>query len=264
MSEQYDARFGGIARLYGIQQASIIKSLHICVVGIGGVGSWAVEALARTGVGEITLIDHDDISETNINRQLHSLSSTLNQSKVEVMAERILQINPECNVHAIDDFISEMTLDKYMDTSFNYVIDAIDSIRFKAAVIHHCRRNKIPIITTGGAGGLTDPTQITVKDLSKTVNDRLASKVRSTLRKEYNFTRNLKRSFGVECVSSAQQKMYPKADGSVSKDKPGVKGISLDCNLGLGASSSVTSVFGFIAVSRVIEKSVRKQLILKN
>lgn len=264
MSEQYDARFGGIARLYGIQQASIIRSLHICVVGIGGVGSWAVEALARTGVGEITLIDHDDISESNINRQLHSLTNSVNQSKVEVMAERIKQINPECKVHAIDDFISEMTLEKYMDCSFNYVIDAIDSIRFKAAIIHYCKRNNIPVITTGGAGGLTDPTQIVVKDLSKTVNDRMASKVRSTLRREYNFTRNIKRSFGVECVFSAQQKMYPKADGSVSKDKPGVKGVSLDCNMGLGASSCVTSVFGFIAVSRAIEKSVRKQLILKN
>lgn len=263
MSEQYDARFAGIARLYGVEQASVIKSLHICVVGIGGVGSWAVEALARTGVGKITLIDHDDISESNINRQLHSLTSSVNQSKVEVMAERIKQINPECTVHAIDDFISETTLVKYMDVGFDYVIDAIDSIRFKAAMIYYCKRNKIPVITTGGAGGLTDPTQIVVKDLSKTVNDPLASKVRRTLRREHNFTRNLTRSFGVDCVFSAQPQMYPNADGSVSKDKPGVKGASLDCSMGLGASSFVTSVFGFIAVSRVIEKSLNKRQQLK-
>ena len=258
MSEQYDTRFAGIARLYGVKEASVIRSLHVCVVGIGGVGSWAVEALARSGIGEITLIDHDDICETNINRQLHSLTDSLGQSKVEVMAERVLQINPDCKVHAIDDFITETTLEKYLTTSFDYVIDAIDSIRFKAAMIHFCKRNKIPVITTGGAGGLTDPVQITVKDLSKTVNDPLAAKVRSTLRREFNFTKNTKRSFGVECVFSAQQQVYPKADGSVSQQKPGVKGVSLDCSMGFGASSCVTSVFGFIAVSRVILKSIKK------
>lgn len=260
MSEQYDARFGGIARLYGVKEAAIIKSLHVCIVGIGGVGSWAVEALARTGVGEITIIDHDDIAESNINRQLHSLTESVDQSKVEVIAERIRQINPECNVHAVDDFITETTLTKYMNSSFDYVIDAIDSIHFKAAMIYHCRRNKIPIITTGGAGGLTDPTQINVKDLSKTVYDPLAAKVRSILRREYNFSRNIKRSFGVECVFSVQQQVYPKADGSVSKEKPGVKGVSLDCSMGFGASSCVTSVFGFVAVSRLIEKSIHKKM----
>lgn len=258
MSDQYNARFGGIARLHGVKQAAIIQSLHVCVIGIGGVGSWAVEALARSGVGEITLIDHDDICETNINRQSHSLTQTLGQSKVEVMAERIRQINPDCNVHAIDDFITETTLIKYLAPAFDYVIDAIDSIRFKAAIIYHCKRNKMPVITTGGAGGLTDPTQIEVKDLAKTVNDPLAAKVRRTLRREYNFSRNLKRSFGVECIFSAQQQLYPMADGSVSTQKPGVKGASLDCAMGLGASTCVTSVFGFIAVARVIEKSLKK------
>lgn len=260
MSEQYDARFGGIERLYGVKEAAIIKSLHVCIVGIGGVGSWAVEALARTGVGEITIIDHDDIEESNINRQLHSLTESVGQSKVAVMAERIRQINPECNVHAVDDFITKTTLTKYMNNSFDYVIDAIDSINFKAAMIYHCRRNKIPIITTGGAGGLTDPTQINVKDLSKTVYDPLAAKVRSILRRKYNFSKNIKRSFGVECVFSTQQQVYPKANGSVSKEKPGVKGVSLDCSMGFGASSCVTSVFGFVAVSRLIEKSIHNHL----
>lgn len=260
MSEQYDARFGGIARLYGVKEALIIRSLHVCVVGIGGVGSWAAEALARSGICEITLIDHDDICETNINRQLHSLTESLGQSKVEVMAERIRQINPDCIVHAIDDFITETTLHKYMDLSFDYVIDAIDSIRFKAAMIYYCRGNKVPIITTGGAGGLTDPTQVIVKDLSKTVKDPLAARVRLTLRREYNFTKNVKRSFGVECVFSPQEQVYPKPDGSVSKEKSGVKGTTLDCRMGFGASSCVTSVFGFVAVSRVIEKTLLKKL----
>ena len=259
MSQTYNQRFAGVRRLYGDKGADIIKAMHVCVVGIGGVGSWSVEALARSGVGEITLIDHDDICETNINRQLHALTDTLEQSKVEVMAERIKQINPDCIVHAVDDFITETTLTKYLDQSFDYVIDAIDSIRFKAAMIYYCKRNKVPVITIGGAGGLTDPTQISIKDLSKTVNDPLAAKVRSTLRREFNFTKNTKRSFGVECVFSTQQQVYPKPDGSVSQDKPGVKGVSLDCSMGFGASSCVTSVFGFVAVSRAIEKTLKRR-----
>ncbi|MDH5516721.1 MAG: tRNA cyclic N6-threonylcarbamoyladenosine(37) synthase TcdA [Gammaproteobacteria bacterium] len=261
MSQSYNQRFGGIRRLYGDKGAEIIRGLHVCVVGIGGVGSWAIEALARSGVNTITLIDHDDICETNINRQLHALTETLGLSKVDVMAERIKAINPDCQVHAVDDFITETTLEKYLNLSFDYVIDAIDSIRFKAAMIYYCKRNKIPVITIGGAGGLTDPTQISVKDLSKTINDPLAAKVRSTLRREYQFAKNTKRSFGVECVFSAQQQVYPKADGSVSQQKPGVKGVSLDCSMGFGASTCVTSVFGFIAVSRVIEKSLNKKLL---
>lgn len=259
MSQDYNQRFGGIRRLYGDKGAEVIKSLHVCVVGIGGVGSWAAEALARTGVNHITLIDHDDICETNINRQIHALSETVSASKVEVMAERILSINPDCNVNAIDDFITETTVSKYLQNEFDYVIDAIDSIRFKAAMIYFCKRNKIPVITTGGAGGLTDPTQISVKDLSKTINDPLAAKVRSTLRREFGFTKNTKRSFGIECVFSSQQQVYPKPDGSVSQDKPGVKGVSLDCSMGFGASSAVTSVFGFVAVSRLIEKTLKKR-----
>lgn len=259
MSQSYNQRFGGIRRLYGDAGADVIKQLSICVVGIGGVGSWAAEALARSGVNQITLIDHDDICETNINRQIHALTNTLTESKVEVMAARIKSINPDCSVTAVDDFITETTLEKYLNQPFDYVIDAIDSIRFKAAMIYYCKRNKIPIITTGGAGGLTDPTQIGIKDLSKTVNDPLAAKVRSTLRRDYRFTKNVKRSFGVECVFSTQQQVYPKPDGSVSQDKPGVKGVSLDCSMGFGASSCVTSVFGLVAVARVLEKLVKKR-----
>jgi len=259
MSQEYEQRFGGIRRLYGDKGADIIRRLHVCVVGIGGVGSWAVEALARSGVNRITLIDHDDICETNINRQIHAKTDTVGQSKVEVMAERIKAINADCHLNAIDDFITETTLSKYMTSDYDYVIDAIDSIRFKAAMIYHCKRNKIPIITTGGAGGLTDPTQIGIKDLSKTVNDPLAAKVRSTLRREFGFSKNVKRSFGIDCVFSTQQQVYPKPDGSVSQDKPGIKGVSLDCSMGFGASSCVTSVFGFVAVARLIEKTIKRR-----
>ena len=174
----YSERFAGIQRLYGINHADQIRQAHICIIGIGGVGSWAAEALARSGVGHITLIDHDDIAASNINRQIHSATSTLNQSKVVVMAERIADINPECQCHAIDDLITDANLQKYLLRDYDFVIDAIDSIKFKAAILYFCKRNKIPVITTGGAGGLIDPTKIDIIDLAKTWNDPLAAKVR--------------------------------------------------------------------------------------
>jgi len=256
---EYQQRFGGIQRLYGLQAADILKSAHICVIGIGGVGSWAAEGLARSGIGKITLIDHDDIAASNINRQLHSLSNTLEKSKVEVMAERIKQINANCQCHIIDDFITHANLKKYLEHNYDFVIDAIDSVKFKSAIIYYCKRNKIPIITTGGAGGLIDPTAIQVADLSKTWNDPLAAKVRSQLRYEYNFTKNPKRSFGIPCVFSTEQQRYPQEDGSVDFAKPGVKGVSLDCAMGFGSSSCVTAPFGFIAAAKAIEKIIAKQ-----
>jgi len=256
----YDIRFGGIARLYGKQALEIFRNSHICVVGIGGVGSWAVESLARTGFGEITLIDHDDIATSNINRQIHSLSVTIEQSKVETMAERIKQINPECKVNIIDDFITETNCQKHLQQNYDYVIDAIDSIKFKCAIIYYCKRNKIPVITTGGAGGLTDPTKIEIVDLAKTWNDPLAATVRSQLRNQYNFTRNPKRSFGIKCVYSTQQQQYPTDDGNVEYAKPGVKGVQLDCALGFGSATQVTATFGFIAVTRVIDDLLKKKI----
>jgi tRNA A37 threonylcarbamoyladenosine dehydratase len=257
-ADAYDTRFGGIQRLYGRQPGERIRALRVCVVGIGGVGSWAVEALARSGVEDVTLIDYDEICLTNVNRQVHALDSTLGDKKISAMAQRARQINPECRCTLVDDFISDRNLFDYLppDQPFDYVIDAIDSIKFKAALIYHCKRNKIPVITTGAAGGLTDPTQIMVKDLSRTFNDPLAARVRAKLRDDYGYTRNRKRYFGVECVFSAQHQVYPKSDGSVSCAKPGIHGVHLDCSMGYGAASFVTASMGFVAVARVIEKSL--------
>ena len=259
MSE-FDDRFGGITRLYGSQETEILRKAHVCVIGIGGVGSWAAEALARSGIGEITIIDHDDIAASNINRQIHSLTDTIDQSKVETMAERIQQINPECKCNIIDDFITDHNLEKYLSKNYDYVIDAIDSIKFKCAIIYYCKRNKVPIITTGGAGGLLDPTAITVSDLAKTWNDPLAAKVRSQLRYQYGYTKNPKRTFGVKCVFSTEQQRYPKADGSVCHAKPGVKNVTLDCTLGFGSSTCVTATFGFVAAAQSIQKIIKKKI----
>ena len=259
---RYLQHFDGIRRLYGNDKFALLGKLHICVIGIGGVGSWVVEALARTAIGRITIIDNDTVSLSNINRQLHTLTSTVDRSKVEVMRERVMEINPWCDFNAIDDFLTMKTLSTYVsvDHQYDYVIDAIDSIKFKSALIAHCKRNKIPVIMTGGAGGLTDPTMIHISDLSKTYNDPLAAKVRGQLRSEYGFTRNAKRRFGVECVFSSQQQVYPKDDGSVSHEKPGIHGVSLDCRFGYGSATFVTGSFGYFAAARAIEKTLHRRL----
>lgn len=255
-----DQRFAGIARLYGTEAAQWITEMNVCVVGMGGVGSWAVEALARTGVGAITLIDYDEICASNINRQVLALDSVVGQKKTLAMQQRIQDINPACRVTIIDDYITDRNLFDHLppEKPYDYVIDAIDSIKFKAALIYHCKRNKMPVITTGAGGGLTDPTQIQVRDLSRTFNDPLAAKVRAELRARHGFSRNTKRYFGVECVFSTQQQVYPKADGSVGQQKPGIHGVHLDCSMGYGSATFVTGSMGFVAVSRAIEKYLRK------
>ena len=259
-TSDYAERFGGLQRLYGDQGFELLKQLNIAVVGIGGVGSWAAEALARSGVGNITLIDFDEICLTNTNRQVHAVTETVGLKKVEVMAERIGQINPECRCTPIVDFLTMENYETLLSNEYDYVIDAIDSIKFKSVMIYYCKRNKIPIITTGGAGGRNDPTMIQVADLSRTYNDALAAKVRSQLRSQYNFTRNAKRSFGVECVFSSQQPVYPKDDGTVSHAKPGIHGISLDCRFGYGAFTPVTASFGMIVAARAINKSLARRI----
>ncbi|MBT1065550.1 tRNA cyclic N6-threonylcarbamoyladenosine(37) synthase TcdA [Bowmanella sp. Y26] len=254
----FSQRFGGTSRLYGNQQALWLSQAHFCVVGIGGVGCWVAEALARTAVGELTLIDLDDICTTNTNRQIHALQNTVGQSKVEVMAERIRQINPQCQVHCVEDFVTPENVRDYLQT-FDYVIDATDSVKAKAAMIAHCKRNKIPVLTIGGAGGQTDPTQVKVADLAKTVQDPLAAKVRSLLRRDYKFTSNPKRRFSVDCVYSTEQLKYPQQDGSVCTAKQFPDGsMKLDCNSGFGASVAVTGTFGFVAAARCIEKYLER------
>ncbi len=252
----YAQRFGGIGRLYGRDALEWIGNMRVCVIGLGGVGSWAVEALARSGVGALCLIDYDVIAASNINRQLHALDDDIGKKKTEALRRRVEQINPACQVEVIDDFITDRNLFDYLPAGggIDYVIDAIDSIRFKAALIYYCKRNKLPIITTGAAGGLTDPTQIQIKDLTRTFNDPLAAKVRAHLRAHHGYTRNPRRYFGVECVFSSQQQVYPDANGRVSTRKPGIHGVHLDCNQGYGAASFVTASMGLVAVARVIEK----------
>ncbi|WP_085297673.1 tRNA cyclic N6-threonylcarbamoyladenosine(37) synthase TcdA [Cognaticolwellia mytili] len=257
----YQLRFGGISRLYGNNGAEALKQSHFCVIGIGGVGSWVAEAFARNGVGEITLIDLDDLCITNINRQIHALSDTVGQSKVDVMAQRIKQINPECQVNIVEDFVTLENIRELLSNSIDYVIDAIDSVNVKSAIIAHCKRNKLPIITIGGAGGQVDPSKIAIADLSQTFQDPLLAKVRNQLRREYNFSRNVKRKFSIDAIFSSEQLRYPDNEGNVCHAKQSNDGaMRLDCSGGFGAATHVTACFAFFAVGKAIDKFLKRAL----
>lgn len=238
-------RFGGISRLYGTDALNKFQNAHICVVGVGGVGSWLVEALARTGVGAMTLIDMDHVAESNINRQLPALGSTLGASKIQVLKERCMDINPACGVDLIDEFVDLENLPKLITDDFDLVADCIDSFRVKAALIAHCRKRKQPIITIGGAGGQIDPTRITVSDLYKTEQDALLAKTRRTLRRDYGFSSNPKRRFDVPCVWS-DEPLRQNESCDTQQDS------SLNC-AGFGSCMPVTATFAMAAAAKILK-----------
>jgi tRNA A37 threonylcarbamoyladenosine dehydratase len=254
-----DPRFAGIERLYGAGSVARLSRAHVCVVGIGGVGSWAAEALARSGVGALTLIDADDVCVSNVNRQLHALEGEFGRAKVDVVAERLRAINPQIKVHALAEFVTVNNLPTLLDRGYDALIDACDALRIKVEMIAFCKRRKIPIVVSGSAGGRADPTLITARDLSKTEHDILLGLVRRKLRDERGWTRNPKRYFGVQAVFSRENVNYPQADGSVCKTRAvdAEGGLKLDCGGGLGAATHVTATFGFVAVARVIEKLLK-------
>ncbi len=249
--QAYEKRFGGIGRLYGRQGLERLRCAHVCVVGLGGVGSWAVEALARSGVGELTVVDLDDVCISNVNRQLHAVAGELGQPKVEAMARRVQAINPDCRVHPVQAFFLKSNAGEILQTRFDYVLDAIDSPSRKALLISQCRERTIPVITTGAAGGRRDPTAVEVTDLAYSTHDRLLQEVRWALRKVYGFPRG-KHPFGVECVISREPLAYPREDGSVCATQPADKDLRLDCNRGLGTASFVTGTFAFVAAACIV------------
>ena len=209
MTNEIPRRFTGIQRLFGKQAYQKIISSHICIIGIGGVGSWVAESLARSAVGTLTLIDLDHIAESNINRQIHALSNTLGQSKITAMKERIEQINPECTVNIIDDHLSIENIPSLISKDYTYIIDCIDQFRIKAALIHFCRSGKLPLITVGGAGGRIDPSRIKIADLTRSEGDALLAKTRKQLRTHHDFPRNIKRRFDIPCIYSTEALTLP-------------------------------------------------------
>ena len=250
-----ESRFGGIARLFGREGFARLQCASVCVVGIGGVGSWAAEALARSGVGALTMVDLDEVCVTNVNRQIHALEGTFGQPKAEVMAERVRRIAPECQVRTELQFFTDGTASEILRESFSAVIDAIDTVANKCRLIAECRARGLPIVVCGAAGGRRDPAQIRVADLACSTHDRLLQKVREQLRREHGFPRG-EQSFGVECVYSPEPPVYPQTDGSVcGQPEPGGE-LRLNCDRGYGTASFVTGSFGFLAASVVVRRIV--------
>ncbi len=248
-------RFGGVARVYGVAAAERIAAAHVCVIGIGGVGSWAVEAFARSGIGALTIIDGDHVAESNINRQVHALDSTLGREKTSVLVERIADITPLCRVSVVEDFLTGENVAELVAREFDYVLDCIDSFRLKAALIAYCRRNKIRLLTVGAAGGQADPTRIRVSDLGRTEHDPLLSKVRTLLRQDYGFSRNPRRRFDVPCVWSTEQAVYPTPEGGVCQRITSGEGAGdLTCSGGIGSVVTVTAGFGLAAAARILNR----------
>jgi tRNA A37 threonylcarbamoyladenosine dehydratase len=225
---------------------------------VGGVGSWAAEALARSGVGALTLVDMDHVAESNINRQLVALDSTLGRSKVGVLAERIADVNPACGTTLVEEFIGPHNVAEVIGAGFDQVIDCIDDARAKAALIAYCRRRKIPLVTVGGAGGQVDPTRIRVSDLSRSAQDRLLARVRKLLRQDYGFSRNPQRRFDVPCVWSDEQMVFPGRDGGVCLQPSNTEGRgNLSCAGGIGSVVTVTASFGMVAAAHAMRRLVR-------
>lgn len=253
----YEARFNGIARLYGRESLARLRQSHAIVVGVGGVGSWAVEALARSGLGELTLIDLDEICISNSNRQLPALVGKIGQPKVEVLKERVLAINPECRVHAIQKFFTPNTADELLCVPCSGVLDAIDSLKHKALLIAECNKRKIPIIVSGGAGGRRDPTAIRYADLSQASHDRLLQQTRRLLRKDYGFPANGK-PFGIDCVFTTEPPLFPQSDGTVCTVREEGTDTKMNCESGYGAATFVTGAFGFAVAARLVEKIIAR------
>jgi len=245
--------FSGIDRLYGGNAYQKLSRRRVYVVGIGGVGSWVVEGLARSGIGEIRMADLDDVCITNTNRQVHALISTIGQSKVEVMAARCLEINPGIAIRCDQAFVSGKTVEDQIEGDLDLVIDCGDNQMAKAALIAHCRRLKIPVITLGAAGGRIDPSKVKVRDLAKTDGDALLAAVRQTLRNRHGFSRTSGKRFSVNAVYSDEQTRYLQVNGSVGQQKPSEGANRLDCAGSLGAVTHVTAVFAFHATAKAIE-----------
>ncbi|MFZ2389486.1 MAG: tRNA threonylcarbamoyladenosine dehydratase [Polaromonas sp.] len=266
----HDRRFGGLARLYGAAGAARIRAAHIVVVGLGGVGSWAAEAAARSGVARLTLLDLDHIAESNINRQVHAIHTTLGQAKVQAMRERIAQINPDCRVDCIEEFVDAanwpdiLSLDSTPDRKQFGVIDACDQVRAKTAMAAWAIKNKATFLCVGAAGGKRHAHRVDIEDLSLVTHDPLLAQMRYRLRKEQGAARQGK--MGVTCVFSREAVLQPSAECAVGQQEDSVETVpenqaamstqsdgSLNCH-GYGSVVSVTSTFGMCAAGWVLNK----------
>ena len=258
-SPDYERRFGGVRRLYGDFGLAKLQAAHVCVIGIGGVGSWAVEALARNAIGTLTLIDLDNIAESNVNRQLHAVDGAFGLPKITAMQQRVNAINPSCVVHTIEDFITPDNIAELLYERADVIVDCIDDAKAKVALAAFCKQQQLPLVMVGSAGGRLDPTRIQVADLVHVSGDRLLAKVRNQLRRDFNFPKasNTKKSakFGIAAVFSDEPALKPvQAEGETCAADAGITG--LNC-AGYGSSVCVTAPFGFAAAQLALNQLLK-------
>lgn len=250
----YETRFGAIGRLYGTAGLARIRAAHVCVIGLGGVGSWVVEALARSGIGALTLVDLDEVCLSNVNRQIHALDRTVGRSKASVLAERVGQMAPECAVTLEEVYFTPATADRLLEPSYDYIIDAIDGTRHKCLLIAEARKRELKLITCGGAGGCIDPSRVRICDLARTINDPLLLQVRKRLRSEYGFPGFKRQKFKVDCVYSDELPVFPREDGTVSCERESGEDYRLNCSSGFGSATYVTGTVGFFLAAEVVKR----------
>lgn len=252
MSDDYTARFAGVRRLLGEAAQERLRHAHVCVVGLGGVGSWAVEALARTGVGALTLVDFDTIAVSNVNRQLPALTGQFGRPKAAALAERVQAIQPECTVRALQTELLPASAAELLATRYDAVLDAIDRPALKALLIAGCRARGLPVVASGGAGGHRDPTRIRVDDLGRVTHDRLLQATRKVLRAQYGLRGDAATEFGVRCVFCPQPPATATAGGEAAAAGGHPNGAAAQPRLGYGTVCFVTGAFGLAAAAEIV------------
>lgn len=256
----YADRFGGIGRLFGRAALERLAAAHVAVIGVGGVGSWSVEALARSGVGALTLIDLDDVCVTNVNRQLPALEGQIGRPKVTVLAERVRLINPACRVEPVAEFFTAASAARLLAARFDAVIDAVDRMSHKALIIAGARERGLPVVSVGGAGGRSDPTRIRAGDIGE-ANDELLRQVRKKLRRDHGFAAGAHRGItrmDVRAIWSEEKPVFPWADGTCAAEPEPGSNLTLDCESGFGTAVFVTGAFGLAAAGEAVRAIVAR------
>lgn len=249
-----DPRFASLGRLFGLPALERLRHAHVAVVGVGGVGSWTVEALARSGLGALTLIDMDDVCLTNVNRQLPALSETVGRPKISVLAARVASINPACAVRKVCEFLTESNAARLLGERFDFVVDATDRMSVKAAILAEARRRGSPALTVGGAGGRTDAARVRCVDLGEAGGDELIRQVRRKLRDDHGWAKGPNHFYDVPTIVSSEPPAYPWSDGRICAEREPDSDLKMDCATGFGAACFVTGAFGFLAAGEVVRR----------
>jgi tRNA A37 threonylcarbamoyladenosine dehydratase len=258
-SGSFEQRFSGLARLYGPDALERLWQAHVCIIGLGGVGSWIAEALARSAIGHLTLIDLDDVCITNTNRQIPAMEGEFGRPKIDVLGERIRRINPDCRVTLHYAFLTAANADSLIHPGYTFVVDAVDRMTPKALIIARARALGLDALTIGGAGGRRDPTRIRAGDLGATSGDMLLKLVRKKLRRSHGWTPGKGQVMGVAAIYSSEPQVYPWAGGQVCVTPEPGSNLHMDCASGFGAASFVTGAFGFAAAAEIVRRITEDQ-----